>query len=69
MRWKVSGMDDNGPWRKASYSAGGHQDCVEVAPRHTQVGVRDTKNRENGHLLVPTRQWQTFIASVKRDAL
>lgn len=56
-------------WRKSSYSAGGHQDCVEVAPLPLRVGVRDTKNRENGHLLVPATQWHAFVASVKQDAL
>ena len=53
-------------WRKSSYSANVNQNCVEVAQVLTRVGVRDTKNRGNGHLLVPARQWYAFIASVKR---
>lgn len=56
-------------WRKSSFSGGAHQDCVEIAPILTRIGIRDTKNRDNGHLLVPTRQWHRFIGSIKHDAL
>ena len=56
-------------WRKSSYSGNVNQDCVEVAQAQTRVGVRDTKNRENGHLLVPAGQWHAFIGSVKRGSL
>lgn len=56
-------------WRKSSHSVGHDQDCVEAAPLLTRIGVRDTKNRENGHLLVPAGQWHAFIDSVKRTAL
>jgi len=56
-------------WRKSSYSGNVNQDCVEVAPLLPHVGVRDTKNRENGHLLIPARQWHAFVGSLRRDAL
>ena len=62
-------MDERGVWRKSSYSGNVNQDCVEVAPLGTGVGVRDTKNRESGHLAVPAGRWRAFVASVKRDAL
>lgn len=56
-------------WRKSSFSGNVNQSCVEAAPLLTRVGVRDTKNRENGHLLVPARQWRVFIGSVKLGSL
>jgi len=62
-------MSETWTWRKSSYSVGHDQDCVEVAPLLPHVGVRDTKNRENGHLLVPARQWRAFMTSVKSGAL
>ena len=62
-------MSKTWAWRKSSYSVGGDQSCVEVASAITRVGVRDTKNRENGHLLVAARQWHAFIGSVKRGSL
>ena len=53
--------------RRTSRSSGGaHQDCVEVAPLLPRAGVRDTKDRENGHRLVPAGQWPAFIRSVRR---
>ncbi|WP_116040714.1 DUF397 domain-containing protein [Amycolatopsis palatopharyngis] len=51
-------------WRKSSYS-GGQSQCVEVA--HGQsIGVRDTKDREGGHLVLPSAGWRAFTDQVKR---
>jgi hypothetical protein len=52
------------PWRKSSYSGGGNN-CVEVA-QAAVVGVRDSKNPEDGHLTFTPRTWNAFIADVKR---
>ncbi|TNY35524.1 DUF397 domain-containing protein [Thermomonospora catenispora] len=53
-------------WRKSSYSAsnGGH--CVEVARLAEDVGVRDSKNRERGHLTVSLAQFTALLTRLKR---
>lgn len=47
-------------WRKSSHSGGANTNCIEVAPLPQAVGVRDTKNRDAGHLTVPRTAWHTF---------
>ena len=46
-------------WRKSSYS-GTQGSCVEVAYASDVVGVRDTKNRDGGALLVAADAWRAF---------
>ena len=53
-------------WRKSSYSESGNPQCVEVAAAADAVGVRDTKNRDAGHLEVSRSAWKTFVRSVRR---
>lgn len=52
-------------WRKSSHS---NQDsvCVEVRAHPDGADVRDTKNRDAGHLTVPAPAWSAFVASVTR---
>ena len=52
-------------WRKSSYSESGQGQCVEVGRGESAIGVRDTKNRELGHLTVPRHAWRTFLLSLK----
>jgi hypothetical protein len=40
-------------------------DCVEVAVTPEVTAVRDTKNRDGGHFIVPAAQWQSFLSRVK----
>ncbi|MFD0801544.1 DUF397 domain-containing protein [Streptomonospora algeriensis] len=53
----------------------GHQsgptpgDCVEVADTGHRVHVRDTRNRELGHLSFPAASWNAFIAALNDDRL
>ncbi|MGI8310588.1 DUF397 domain-containing protein [Saccharopolyspora hattusasensis] len=51
-------------WITSSYS-GGNGNCVEVAAGADWTGVRDTKDRAGGALVVSARQWRGFIAAVK----
>ena len=53
-------------WRTSSRSDDQGQ-CVEVAVTPNRVGIRDTKNRNAGHLTVTAAQWSAFIAHVKAD--
>lgn len=55
-------MEDlSSKWRKSSFSGGGNN-CVEVAPSASVVGVRDTKDRAAGHLTVSASAWAAFLA-------
>jgi Domain of unknown function (DUF397) len=56
----------NASWRKSSYSAA-NGNCVDVAwLRPGQIGVRDTKDREQGPVLIFTqREWKIFLAGVR----
>ena len=51
-------------WRKSSRSSGG-DNCVEVATTSTTVGVRDSKNPQDGVLEFDRAAWHTFIAAVR----
>lgn len=55
------------PWHKSSYS-GSASDCVEVAEGRT-VLVRDTQNRELGHLEYPAEAWTAFLREVKSGSV
>ncbi|MDS1269843.1 DUF397 domain-containing protein [Lipingzhangella sp. LS1_29] len=52
----------------SSYS-GNRQDCVEVAHQPQGAAVRDTKNREAGHLEFPPHEWQAFVHAARTDSL
>lgn len=53
-------------WRKSTYSTSPDQNCVEVGLAPDIVGVRDTKNREQGHLAVSRTAWASFVRHVTR---
>lgn len=52
-------------FHKSSYSAT-QNDCVEVAETPTGAAVRDTKNRDRGHLMFTTEGWTAFLGTVSR---
>ncbi|MFD3481929.1 DUF397 domain-containing protein [Streptomyces sp. NPDC058665] len=57
-------------FKKSSASAGGTQDCVEVA--HTADGgraVRDTKDRAAGTQFYTPAQWSAFLTGIKNGEI
>ncbi|PDP85365.1 DUF397 domain-containing protein [Glycomyces fuscus] len=56
-------MPSESPWHKSSYSAG-TDNCVEVA-EGVVTGVRDTQNRESGHLDVPAAAWAALVGTLR----
>ncbi|MEV0741034.1 DUF397 domain-containing protein [Streptomyces sp. NPDC050549] len=56
-------------WRKSSYSAGGDNDCVEVADGYTGVvPVRDSKTPTSRPLVLAAAAWSGFVDGVKAAA-
>lgn len=52
-------------WHKSSYS-GGNNNCVEARETLAAVDVRDTQNRDQGHLTFPTNEWATLLGDLRR---
>lgn len=55
-----------GDWRKSSYSNTGGQ-CVEVRDTPQGADVRDTVNREAGHLTFPASEWTALLRTEARQ--
>jgi hypothetical protein len=53
-------MDSKPTWHKSTYSDGG-ANCVEVRESVNGADVRDTQNRDLGHLRVPPSEWVAFL--------
>jgi uncharacterized protein DUF397 len=54
-----------GEWRKSTRSDGPN-DCVELAPLvNGGAAIRDTKNREQGMLVLDRPGWAAFLKGVK----
>ncbi|MBB6171378.1 hypothetical protein HNR23_001438 [Nocardiopsis mwathae] len=56
-------------WVKSSYSGGANPDCVEVARCPEEAYVRDTQNRQFGHLAVSAQEWAAFLSGVRADRM
>ncbi|MCY9785449.1 DUF397 domain-containing protein [Nocardiopsis sp. EMB25] len=53
-------------FRKSSHSD--RSDCVEVADLLTGAAVRDTRNRQLGHIsFVDSAEWRAFLAAVQQN--
>ncbi|MEY9992420.1 hypothetical protein ABIE67_004452 [Streptomyces sp. V4I8] len=53
-------------WRKSSYSAGGDNDCVEIADGYPAVvPVRDSKTPTTRPLIFSASSWSAFTVGVK----
>lgn len=55
-------------WFKSSYSNDTGGSCVEIADLTTQVGIRDSKDKQGPALLVPTASWTSFIDVVRTES-
>lgn len=52
-------------WYKSSYSGGSQAECLEVAPNHPTVPVRDSKTTPGPALVFSTHGWAAFVTAVK----
>ncbi|WP_016697861.1 DUF397 domain-containing protein [Actinoalloteichus spitiensis] len=55
-------------WKKSTRS-GQQTACVEVGSMPDLVGIRDTKNRDGGTLLVDPSAFAALVDAVKADRL
>lgn len=53
-------------FRKSSYSGSGNN-CVEIANVPGASAVRDTQNRQAGHLLFPGTEWTALLTTTRTD--
>ncbi|WP_304453379.1 DUF397 domain-containing protein [Nocardiopsis sp. YSL2] len=51
-------------FRTSSYSGRG-DNCVEIADLPGGAAVRDTKNRETGHLEFRAREWASLLSTLR----
>ncbi|MFC9931698.1 DUF397 domain-containing protein [Streptomyces sp. NPDC127190] len=51
-------------WFKSSYSSDGTGNCVEAAYLVSEIGVRDSKDKQGPALVFPRSSWTAFISSV-----
>ncbi|WP_344955889.1 DUF397 domain-containing protein [Actinomadura miaoliensis] len=52
-------------WRKSSRSNGAGGDCVEVANLVANIGVRDSKAPDSGHLIFSPQVWAAFVTQAR----
>ncbi len=57
-------------WRKSTRSGDQGGQCVEVAFLETAVGLRDSKDKGNGPILICTPdEWNAFLAEARNGEL
>jgi hypothetical protein len=50
-------------WRKSTHSSQG--DCVEIALDRPEVLIRDTKDREGGHITASATTWSELLSRLR----
>ncbi|MEU0488522.1 DUF397 domain-containing protein [Nocardiopsis sp. NPDC006139] len=55
-------MKSSPEWHKSSYS-GSSANCVEVRESSEHIDVRDTQNRDTGHLSFGLSEWTAAVAA------
>ncbi|MEU9480740.1 DUF397 domain-containing protein [Streptomyces sp. NPDC048191] len=58
-------MAPESAWFKSSYSNDTGGNCIEIADRTTEVGIRDSKKKTGPALVVPATAWSSFISLVR----
>ncbi|AFR07517.1 DUF397 domain-containing protein [Nocardiopsis alba] len=53
-------------WGKSSYSNGTGGNCVEARATGQGAAMRDTQNRELGHLGFDTKEWTALLGTLKK---
>ncbi|WP_306367734.1 DUF397 domain-containing protein [Nocardiopsis sp. CC223A] len=53
-------------WEKSSYSNGTGGNCVEARLMADQAAVRDTQNRELGHLAFESGEWAALMGALAK---
>ena len=57
-------------WRKSTWSGDNGGQCVEVAFLDAAVGLRDSKDKGNGSILIVTpAEWDAFLAEARDGEL
>lgn len=54
-------------WRTSTYTGQNQPNCVEIGPTDSVIGIRDTKNRDQGAFAVLPENFQQFVRAVKGD--
>lgn len=57
------------PWRKSSRSGNANDACVELRTQGSTIGVRDSKNPQDGHITISKATLAALTARVKRGEL
>jgi Domain of unknown function (DUF397) len=52
------------PWRKSRHSES--ENCIEVAKPERQLAIRDSKDPDGPRLAFADRDWDRFLARVRR---
>lgn len=56
-------------WRTSTYSQSGSQSqCVEIGTAPDRIGVRDSKDRERGHLDVSRTAFKALVSLAKTQS-
>lgn len=53
-------------WRKSSYSINGTGQCVELARLEVGIGLRDSKNPDQGHLTLTREALRGLLEAARR---
>ncbi|AOS66069.1 putative DUF397 family protein [Actinoalloteichus hymeniacidonis] len=61
-------MPRHSRWTK-SHRSGAQSNCVEIGQAPGLVGIRDTKNRDGGTLVVERAAFGAFLTAVKTNRL
>lgn len=60
---------DDMNWRKASYSAEGGGNCIEVGQTAGTLLIRDTANRDGAQLRLTRGDFRRLTSIIKQDTL